>query len=127
LPHKQKVMELGTKDQIEKPKSNHTISTVQQQKTSGMVISIEKKIEQPSAANVTEDEKHAVGTKQLKALFETVLKEKKELGKYNLNWIDEKTVVTDELSGIALHNFLLKVEELGKNITFTKKTIIEIH
>ncbi len=127
MPHKQKVMELGTKNQIEKPNSNHTISTVQQQKTSGMVISIEKKIDQPSAANVTEDEKYAAGTEQLKALFETVLKEKKELGKCNLNWIDEKTVVTDELSGIALHNFLLKVEELGKNITFTKKTIIEIH
>jgi len=120
-------MELESEKHGVNSNGKHSLSNVQQQKDSDMVISIEKKIDQPSAANVADEEKSSVDAKQLKALFESVLREKGELDKSNLNWIDDKTVVTNELSGIALHNFLLKVEQLGKNITFTKKTVIEIH
>ena len=120
-------MELESEKQEVNSNGIRSMSNAQQQKTSDMVISIEKKIDQSSAANVTEEEKRSIDVEQLKALFENVLREKGELDKSNLNWIDDKTVVTDELSGIALHNFLLKVEQLGKNITFTKKTVIEIH
>lgn len=95
--------------------------------TSEMTISIEKKIAQPSAAKLSKEEKESVDAEQLKSLFEQVLTEKNEIENCNMSWVDDKTVVLDKLSGLTLHNFLLKVEEMGKNITFTKKTVIEIH
>lgn len=64
--------------------------------------------------------------KDLKKLLENVLKEKGEYEKANLNWIDDETVEVTDLSGLAIHSFVLRAEELGKNISFEKKTIVKI-
>lgn len=91
-----------------------------------MTISIESKIAHPSCAKVSTEDRQSVKVEELKNMFENVLKEKNEFSPDKLKWLDEKTVQVDELSGLSLHSFLLKVEELGKDVTFTKKTVIEI-
>lgn len=129
---KLKDMELVAEKQQVKTNGNHFMpkykNGVQHPKNQvDMVISVEKKIAQPSNANVSDGDKCSIGTEELKTMFENVLIEKRELENCTLNWLDNKTVVTERLSGIALHNFLLKAEQLGKNVTYTKKTVIEIH
>ncbi len=103
------------------------INTKNSTKNTDMIISIEKKIAQPSPDKIAAANSDKISTEDLKKMFDEVITSKNEKDKLNMNWADDKTLVLDKLSGISLHNFLLKVEELGKNITFTKKTVIEIH
>lgn len=94
-------------------------------KFSNMTINIESRIAHPSPAkkqNVDSEN----NLEELKTLFHEVLESKNEIEDCNMKWIDEKTVQVDKLSGISLHKFLLKVEEMGKDISYTKKTVIEI-
>ncbi len=105
------------------PRTQNTNNNLSQ--VMDMTISIEKKIKQPSAAKLSNEVKNKVSTDELKSLFEQVLNERQE--EVHMNWEQDNKLVVDQLSGLTLHNFLLKVEELGKNITFTKKTVIEIH
>ncbi|QSE99264.1 hypothetical protein [Fulvivirga lutea] len=61
----------------------------------------------------------------LKSLLKETLNEKSESGK-NIKWIDDNTLEINGVAPMALHTFVLKAEELGKEIKYTKKTIIEI-
>ena len=63
---------------------------------------------------------------QIKQLFEQVLKEKNAYHKEKMNWINESTVEITGVSGLALHSFVLRAEELGKTVSYEKKTIIKI-
>ena len=62
---------------------------------------------------------------KLKELLEEVLEEKNVSGE-NLRWLDDQTIEVSGLAPMALHTFILKAEELGKDVTYHKKTIIEI-
>jgi len=62
----------------------------------------------------------------LKELFEAVLKEKNEYSSAEITWLDDETVEVSNISGLSLHSFVLRAEELGKNISYQKKTIIKI-
>lgn len=72
----------------------------------------------------TNDEKHKI-EEDLKALLEATIEEKGE-SLHQVKWIDEDRVELNTISGLALHSFLLKVEQLGKSIQYTKTTKIEI-
>ena len=43
-----------------------------------------------------------------------------------VRWVDSGTVELNGMSPSELHSFLLKVEAMGKNIKYHKKTVIEI-
>jgi hypothetical protein len=123
-------MELATQQQASNLNQNAFNSRnlkISNQNAGEMTISIEKKINHPCPTAKVKSMNPSIDSEQLKQLFTTVLEEKNEMNKCNMDWVDDKTVVVDELSGLTLHNFLLRVEELGKNISFTKKTVIEIH
>ena len=125
-------MELASEKSQVKTNGDHFMPRIQNQSmmnqnTTDMIISIEKKMPQPSCTTHTGMETKAADSEKLKSLFHNVLIEKQEMERCNIDWVDNKTVVVDQLSGMALHNFLLKVEKLGKSITLTKKTVIEIH
>ncbi len=92
-----------------------------------LTISIEKVISKPQSSVQTVEKNKVISTNELKTLLEQIIRSKGEMDSCNMSWANDKTVVMENLSGLALHNFLLKIEELGKNVTFTKKTVIEIH
>ncbi len=62
----------------------------------------------------------------LKEIFIEELRKKGELDKANVGWLDEETIEMDKVFGLCLHSFLLRAEELGKDISITQKTIFKI-
>ena len=59
-------------------------------------------------------------------LFKDVMKSSGKLDTIKMNWVDDQTVEVGELSNLTLHSFILKAEELGKKITYTKTFSIKI-
>ena len=90
-----------------------------------MVISIESKVPQPNSGKQVLEGNRAEN-ENLKELFVDVLKNKNEYVEDQINWQNNETVSVSNVSSMALHSFVLEAEKLGKNITYTKKTVIEI-
>ncbi len=61
----------------------------------------------------------------LKELFEQVLTERQE-STTNLTWVDDETVEVTTVSGQCMHQFALRAEELGKEVSYQKKVFITI-
>ncbi len=59
-------------------------------------------------------------------LFEQDLRDKGEYDPSKVNWTSDQTVQIKDLPKMSLHSFILKAEELGLNISYTKQTIINI-
>ncbi len=59
-------------------------------------------------------------------LFEETLRSKGEYDPSRIKWIEDNEVEVNGLSKMTLHNFLLRAEALGKDITYTKQTTISI-
>ena len=70
--------------------------------------------------------KNNCGNPQLKELLEGVLEQKNELDTAEINWVDDETVELKNVSNISLNTFLIQAEQQGKDITYTKQTIIQI-
>jgi len=60
----------------------------------------------------------------LEKLLKEVLEEKKLDNTYNPKWIDDQTLDTDTIPPIALHSFLLKVEQNGLSFTTERKVTV---
>ena len=83
------------------------------------------KFTDPSAMPAHLKEKVQSENPSVKALFEQMM-DANEASSENLNWIDDQVVEANGFSKRDLHSFILKAESLGKNITYTKQTIISI-
>ena len=46
--------------------------------------------------------------------------------KNEAQWVNDKEVVLHQEASPQLHSFLLKAEELGKNIEYSRQTVIKI-
>lgn len=62
----------------------------------------------------------------LQELFEQTLIEKGENEGNKFKWVGDNEIQVDGLSGLTLHNFLLKAEALGKKITYRRSIVFTI-
>ena len=62
----------------------------------------------------------------LEELLMEVIDQKGESEKLEMNRVSEKEIELDGISQMTLHSFLLKAEELGKNITYTRSLKVSI-
>ena len=60
----------------------------------------------------------------LNRLLNEVLEEKNLKGSHNPLWIDEKTLDTVTIPPLALHSFLLRVEQLGISFATERKVTV---
>jgi hypothetical protein len=91
-----------------------------------MIISQESTVLHPNPIKPNNHAQPSTDDSKLKELFIDVLKDKDEYDETAVNWRDEETVEVNNISNMSLHSFLLKAEQMGKDITYTKKTIIKI-
>ena len=61
-----------------------------------------------------------------KEVLYQVLEQHGKLDQANLSWLDDDTIELSNISGPVLHSFVLRMEELGRDVSFDKKTIINI-
>lgn len=59
-------------------------------------------------------------------LFEEDLRDKGDYDPSKVKWTSDNSVVIRDLPKMSLHNFILKAESMGLNISYTKETIIKI-
>lgn len=88
-----------------------------------MRISLQSTINKP---NPSLKKSKAVHTPELKTMFENILKQKNEYDQAKVNWVDDQSVELKNVSNQCLHSFLLEAEKQGKDISFTKQTVITI-
>lgn len=62
----------------------------------------------------------------LNALFLNTVEDKGELSQLKTELSDNDELEVEGISQMTLHSFLLKAEELGKNITYTRTLKVEI-
>ncbi|MEO9483936.1 MAG: hypothetical protein ABJG47_10840 [Ekhidna sp.] len=65
-------------------------------------------------------------TPPLQELFKETVENKGELDALKSRWTADDELMVEGLSQMTLHSFLLKAEELGKNITYTRTLKVEI-
>ncbi len=88
-----------------------------------MTISLQSTINKP---NPSTNKQKVVQTPELKNMFENILKQKNEYDKAQVNWVDDESVELKNVSNQCLHSFLIEAEKQGKDISFTKQTVITI-
>ncbi len=62
----------------------------------------------------------------LPEIFKEELIKKGEYDESKIKWIDHETVEVTNCSGLAIHSFALRAEEMGKDIEYHRKTILKI-
>jgi len=62
----------------------------------------------------------------LEELLVKVINQKGEGGKFEMNRVSDNEIELEGISQMTLHSFLLKAEELGKNITYTRSLKVTI-
>lgn len=92
-----------------------------------MTITISSEMQQPNHLKVVKnDAQQDQNHPELKSLFEQVLLEKNALDEKQVRWLNNSTVEVSGSVGLALHSFVLRAEELGKKVSYEKKTVIRI-
>lgn len=89
-----------------------------------MKILIKKELTHKCDGTFSEDGQQA--TSNLKEVFAQSMDRLCGTKKPNVEWLDDDTVVVDQLPGMALHNFTLEAEARGKRVTYEKQTIIHV-
>ena len=89
-----------------------------QQKSENMTISV-----QSSMNHVSPKKEESTAT--LKDVFVELLKERGEYDTNNITWNSDDEVVVSKINHFTLHQLVLKAEELGKQISFEKNTVIK--
>ncbi len=75
---------------------------------------------QESAMNDDQKKVARAHADSLYALFEKTLKENGEFDLQEISWNNEDELEMEFLSNVALNTFMLKAQELGKNIKYEK-------
>lgn len=70
---------------------------------------------------------HDAEKDKLVEILKKELEKKGELNNCNFQWEDDDTLVLDNITGLALHSFLLRAEELGKEVVCEKQTVLKIN
>lgn len=91
-----------------------------------MIISQKSTVVHPNPIKPSANMKGMQDDSVLKSLFIDMLKSKNEYNESSIQWSDDETVEISNISNMSLHTFLLKAEKMGKDISYTKRTIIEI-
>lgn len=91
-----------------------------------MTLTINSSCSQPNASKNIGMNAESADNEILKGVLENVMKEKGEYDGSNLNWVDNDTVEVSCLSSLAIHSFVLKAEQLGKDVTYEKRVVIKI-
>jgi len=91
-----------------------------------LIIRIESTREQKSPMPEELKKKRRANSPELNELFEETLKQKNEYSSSETKWINDNEVQVNGMSDMTLHSFILKAEELGKKITYTKTLKVSI-
>lgn len=92
-----------------------------------MTITVKQQLHQSNHLKVLRNDQHSTTSDpRVKELFETVLREKNAYNEEKMVWLNDSTVEITGASGLALHSFVLRAEELGKTVAYEKKTVIKI-
>lgn len=78
----------------------------------------------PDSAVPSEDVK--TNRSAIRDLFEQTLTENEEIEGDRFKWVGENEIQVDGLSGMPLHNFVLKAEALGKKVTYRRSIVFTI-
>ncbi|WP_421762983.1 hypothetical protein [Ekhidna sp.] len=62
----------------------------------------------------------------LEEMFRNTVEDKGQLDALKSSWTSDDELEIEGISQMTLHSFLLKAEELGKNITYTRTLKVEI-
>lgn len=120
-------MALFTEEHTERPSAVPALEhDSKPKKKNELTILTESVFTQKSPATAELVEKLQTSQPDLSALLLDTLKEKGELDKENVEWIDESTVKLTNVSNVAIHSFVLKAESYANDVTYTKQSIIKI-
>ncbi|MFK7933155.1 MAG: hypothetical protein AB8G22_06570 [Saprospiraceae bacterium] len=86
-----------------------------------MVIELSKSVSQPPCINT--EKKYS--DSELQNMLIGMMNEN-GVNPEGINVKDEGTIEVDEAANFKLHRIMLKAEEMGLSIRYTKKTIIEV-
>lgn len=109
-------------EENQKEFANHSIEKEELKKLTLVTKSV---IQHQSPMTDMQKEEVRQHAPQLKSLLEQTLAEKHDLNEVDLQWNGEE-VELKGVSKMALHNFILKAEKLGKNITYAKTYTVSI-
>lgn len=71
-------------------------------------------------------EKKRKASPSLDELLRATAEKKGELDKLSVKWTSNDELEIEGISQMTLHSFILKAEELGKNITYTRTLRVDI-
>lgn len=89
-------------------------------------IVTENEYTQKNPASKERKEKLSKEASDLSELFKKSISEKDAISLEDIEWVDDKTVKLSGDASTNIHSFVLLAEALGKDITYTKQTIIKI-
>lgn len=88
-----------------------------------MTITLQSSITKPSPCK---NQVLGCSDTQLKSMFENILKQRDEYDNARINWVDNETVEVSNVSNLTLQSFLIQAEQQGKDIAYSKQTVIKI-
>ncbi|MFY0599215.1 MAG: hypothetical protein JXR03_06055 [Cyclobacteriaceae bacterium] len=91
-----------------------------------MKITVKKSVTHSMSNYEKENVNTTHDTEAVKQLFVDVLKNKNEYDESKLKWDGKEDLAVQDISSIALHNFYLEVEKLGKKIKLENRTVIQV-
>jgi peroxiredoxin len=93
-----------------------------------MTITVNSIIKHRNASkNVQADSSDTVNSLSLKEIFKKELEKKGEYNDSNIHWIDDETVEVTNVSGLAIHSFALRAEEMGQRYHLSQKKHFKDH
>ena len=101
-------------------------ASIKSAKADELVIKMKSSIHHPSAMSDDLKKAKSMEGQRLNELFDETLSQKIQTEEVNCHWTDDSTVEVEGLSKLTLHNFILKAEELGKNVTYTRTYTVKV-
>ena len=107
-------------------KSQVNDQTKSYEKQDEMTLIMKTTNTQMSAMPETLKKKKQKASASLEEIFRNTVGKKGELDSLRTRWTDNDEFEVEGISQMTLHSFLLKAEELRKNITYTRTLKVEI-
>lgn len=92
-----------------------------------LTLKVKSSISHPSSMSEVQKAKKRNESDSLEKLFQETIQSKGEGNPARIKRTASNELEIEGLSGMALHSFMLKAEQLGKNITYMKTLKIKIN